>query len=318
MMMNESSIEKYGGKMKLGLMSAILADKSFEEMIAMAAEVGYECVEIACWPKAKAERRYAGVTHIDVEELNEEKAKYVLEYCNRYGIEISALSYYANALDPDEATRAFNISHLKRVIDAAALLDVNLVGTFIGRDHKKSIEENYSEFLEVWPDIINYAENKKVKIMIENCPMWFDSDQWPGGQNLMTTPAMFRRMFKDIPSEYFGLNFDPSHFIWQHMDYIKPVYEFKDKIFQIHIKDVKVFLDKLDDVGIMASPLSYMAPKLPGLGDVNWDQFVSALYDIGFAQNACVEVEDRGFEENEERIKGSLVLSYRYIRQYII
>ena len=304
--------------MKLGIVSAIYDGFSFEEMIDSAAENGYECVEVACWPQGKAERRYAGVSHIDVENTSEEYIAYVKDYCSSKGIEISSLAFYPNTMDGDLTKRQANIEHLKKVINMSSLMGVNMVTTFIGRDQTKTAEENLEIFKEIWPDIIKFAEQKKVKIAIENCPMLFGKDQWPGGQNLFTSPKLWRQMFNIIDSDYFGINYDPSHFIWQQMDYIKPIYEFKDKIFHIHFKDIKVYKDRLDDAGIMAYPLDYMSPKLVGLGDVDWGKYVSALTDIGFDGYACVEVEDKAFEGTKEKILDSVTLSYRYMRQFVI
>ncbi len=304
--------------MKLGLVSAILDWMGFEEMIDTISRLGYECVEVACWPNGKAERRYAGVSHIDVEELDDEKAAYILNYCKERNVEISSLAFYPNTMDGDLEKRAANIEHLKKVILASEKLGIGMVTSFIGRDQTKSVEANMELFKEIWPGIIRFAEEHRVKIAIENCPMLFDETQWPGGQNLMTTPKIWREMFELIPSDYFGLNYDPSHFVWQMMDYIKPLYEFKDKIFHVHYKDIKLFKDKLSDVGTMAYPLQYMAPKLPGLGDVDWAKYVSALTDIGYKGYTCVEVEDRSFEETHDDVIRSLVLSERYMRQFVI
>lgn len=304
--------------MKLGFVSSILEQWNFEEMIDIASEMGFECVEAACWPKAKAERRYAGVTHINADGLDEKKAAEILDYCKKKNVEISALAFYPNTMDGNLEKRAANIEHLHKVIDASALLGVNLVTTFIGRDQSLSVEENLELVKEIWPPIMKHAEEKKVRIAIENCPMLFGEEQWPGGQNLMTTPQIWKKVFELVPSEYLGLNFDPSHFVWQMMDYLKPLYEFKDKIFHIHYKDIKLYKERLDNVGIMAYPLDFMAPKLPGLGDVDWAKFVSALTDTGYDGYTCIEVEDRAFEDSKERILDSLRLSKRYMEQFVI
>ena len=304
--------------MKLGLVSAILDWMSFEEMIDTISSLGYECVEAACWPSGKAERRYAGVSHIDVDELSEAKAEYILNYCKEKNVEISSLAFYPNTMDGDLEKRKANIEHLKKVIAASQKLGMGMVTTFIGRDHTKSVEENLKLFEEIWPDIIRFAEEHRVKVAIENCPMLFDETQWPGGQNLATTPKIWRRMFEIIPSGNFGLNYDPSHFVWQMMDYIKPMYEFRDRIFHVHYKDIKLYKDRLDDAGTMAYPLEYMAPKLPGLGDVDWAKYVSALTDIGYNGYTCIEVEDKSFEGTHEDVIRSLKLSARYMRQFVI
>ena len=306
--------------MKLGLVSAILDGWTFEEMIDTVSTMGFACVEVACWPQGKAERRYAGVSHIDVARVLEDEAyaQYVLDYCRQKNVEISSLAFYPNTMDGNLEKREHNIAHLMTVISASAKLGVNMVTTFVGRDQTKTVEENIELFKEIWPGIIAHAENLGVKIGIENCPMLFGRDQWPGGQNLMTTPAIWRKLFAIADSPNFGLNYDPSHFVWQQIDYVKPLYEFRDKIFHVHFKDIKLYHDKLNDYGIMAYPLDYMSPKLPGYGDVNWGKYVSALTDIGFDGHACIEVEDKAFESCREKILDSVRISKRYMEQYVI
>lgn len=304
--------------MKLGFVSSILENYSFEEVIDFAASKNFECVELACWPKGKADRRYAGVSHIDVDSLDSEKIRYVKNYCNEKNVDISALAYYPNTMDGNLDKRKVYIDHLKKVIVAAKLLDINLVTTFIGRVVDKNVDENLEIYKEVWTPLVKFAEENNVRIAIENCPMLFSNDEWPGGQNLAVSPAIWRNMFQLIPSKNLGINFDPSHFIWQQMDYIKPIYEFKDRIYHVHYKDVKIYRDKLDDVGILAPPLQYMSPKLPGLGDVNWAKYVSALTDIGYNGYTCIEVEDKAFEDSNDSIEKSLILSKKYLKQYVI
>lgn len=303
--------------MKLGIVSAIFDQSNFEEMIDIVSDTGLECVEVACWPKGKAERRYAGVSHIDTKNLTAEKAQEILAYCEKKQVEISALAYYPNPLDENLEKRQEVIDHLYTLIDAAKLLGVNLVTTFLGRMPSKSVSENLKEVAKVWPPIIQYAEEQEVKIGIENCPMLFTEDEWPGGQNLMTTPSNWRKVFEILDSDNFGINYDPSHFVWQHIDYIEPLYEFKDKLFHVHYKDIKLYPNKLKDVGIMATPLEYMSPKLPGLGDVDWGKYVSALTDIGYNGYTCIEVEDRAYESDYEDVKRSVRQSAHYLRNFV-
>jgi len=306
--------------MKLGFVSAILDGYSYEEMMATAKRIGYQCVEVACWPEAKAERRYAGVSHINCEKVIEDEsyAKHVLAVAKDNGVEISSLAFYPNTLDPDLKKRHDNVEHLKNVIRASHALGINMVTTFIGRDQTRNFEDNLLIVKEVWPEIMDLAKEQGVKVAIENCPMLFGPDQWPGGQNLMTTPHNWKKIFEILNYDNLGINYDPSHFVWQMIDYVEPVYEFKDRIFHVHFKDLKVIKSKLNQVGILAYPLDFMAPKLPGLGDVNFSRFVSALTDIGYNGYACVEVEDRAFEDTKERILDSLKLSYHYMRNFVI
>lgn len=306
--------------MKLGLVSAIFDCADYEQMIDYVADAGLSCVEVACWPRGKAERRYAGVSHIDVDRVLEDTAygEYVVHYAETRGIQISSLAYYPNVLDENSEKRETVIRHLENVIRASAKLGVNMVTTFIGRAQDKNVEENLERIKEIWPPILKLAEKENVRIAIENCPMLFDADQWPGGQNLMTTPVIWRKVFDILDSPMLGINYDPSHFIWQKMDYINPIYEFRDKIFHVHFKDIKIYEEKLQEAGIMAYPLDYMSPKIPGLGDVNWPRYISALTDIKYDGYACIEIEDRAFESSiQEKIK-SVKISTRYLRNFII
>ena len=306
--------------MKFGLLTAILDGWTFEEVVDIASEMGFKCLEVACWPAGKAERRYAGVSHIDAERVCEDDAyaKYVLDLVASKGLEISSLAFYPNVLDANQEKANAAIDHLKALIKASAKLGVNMVTTFIGRDQYKTVEENIELFKAVWPDLIKLAEDNGVKGAIENCPMIFGADQWPGGQNLMCTPAMYKKLFEIIPSPNFGLNFDPSHYVWQGLDYLKTVYDFSDRIFHIHFKDIKLYPEKLRECGVMAYPLDYMSPKIPGLGDVNWGAFISALNDIRFNGCAVIEVEDKAFESCREDILNSIRLSKRYLDNYLI
>lgn len=306
--------------MKLGFVSAILDQSSYEEMMDIASGMGFQCVEVACWPQGKAERRYAGVSHIDAERVLEDDAyaAHILDYAKEKKVQISSLAYYPNTMDGNLEKRAAAVEHLKNLIKASAKLGINMVTTFIGRDQTKTVEENLELVKEVWPPIIALAEECGVKVAIENCPMLFGPDQWPGGQNLMTTPAIWKKVFEILPSKNLGINYDPSHFVWQMIDYIKPIYEFKDKIFHVHYKDIKLYPDRLNQVGIMAYPLDFMSPKLPGLGDVDWGRYVSALTDIGYDGYTCIEVEDKAFEGSQEKVLDSLRLSKRYMEQFVI
>jgi sugar phosphate isomerase/epimerase len=303
--------------MKLGFVSAILPELSLAEVAGVAAETGFDCVELMCWPRGKAERRYAGVTHLDVSNFGPTEAKQVREQMAAAGVEISGLGYYPNPLAADEREAAVAVEHLQQVIVAAGQLGIDRVNSFVGRDPSRSIDENWPRFRQVWPPLVRLAEEHGVRIGIENCPMLFTSDEWPGGKNLAISPMVWRRMFAEIPSAHFGLNYDPSHLVWQQMDPARPVREFADRIFHVHAKDVRVDRDRLNDAGILAHPLEYHTPKLPGLGDVDWPAFFAALTDAGYNGPVCVEVEDRAYEGSLADRKRSLVQSGRFLRNFV-
>lgn len=303
--------------MKLGLVSAILPDWTFEEVVDYASKLGLRCVEVCCWPKGKAARRYAGITHIDVLACDDEKLLYYKQYAAERGVEISSLAYYPNPLDPDQEAAQVAIGHIYKLIEASAKMGVNLVTTFIGKDKNKTVEENLALYKEVWTPIVKFAEEKGVKIGIENCPMYFTESEWPGGNNLASTPAIWRRMFELIPSPNLGLNYDPSHPYLLHADYVKPVYAFKDKIFHVHFKDIRIYQEKLDEVGVFAPPLQWHSPKLPGMGGVDFGALISALNDIRYNGYACIEVEDKAFEACIEDVQRGIEQSCRFLRQYL-
>jgi sugar phosphate isomerase/epimerase len=281
--------------MQLGFVSAILPELSLEKVLAFARVENLGCVELMCWPKGRAERRFAGVTHLDVMRFTKTQAEDTRALVEKHGVTISALGYYPNPLDPDPEVARRCVAHLRRVIVAADLLGLKSVNTFIGRDRRKSVDENWPRFLKTWRPLIAFAEDHGVRIGIENCPMLFTRDEWPGGKNLATSPVIWRRMFADIPSKSFGLNYDPSHFILQRMDPLSPLPEFRDKLFHVHAKDVRFRHERINEVGIFAYPLEWHQPRIPGYGDIDWARFMAALRDVGYAGPVCIEVEDDTF-----------------------
>ena len=300
--------------LQLGFVTAIMADSSLEEVVDFASANGFACIEVMCWPKGLAERRYAGVTHIDVDALTDEKAAEINALLKQKNVYISGLGYYPNPLDPDHEKRDFYFGHIRKVIAAAARLGVPVVNTFIGRDPRLNLDENLEQFRAYWRAVITYAETLNVKIGIENCPMLFTYDEWPGGKNLAISPAIWEKMFTAVLSDHFGLNYDPSHMIWQQMDYLKPLEEFKHKLFHIHLKDAKLYREKLDRVGIMATPLEYHSPKLPGLGDVDWKKFLDGVRESGYSGPVVIEFEDKMYETSKEKIVEGLLKTRDYLQ----
>jgi sugar phosphate isomerase/epimerase len=301
--------------LKLGFVSAILADFGFEHVVEYAAKNDFQCVEMMCWPGGSGDtRRYAGVTHIDVEKMD---AKYIQHYTKERNVSISGLGYYPNPLDPDTAKSEFYIEHIKKIIRACNQLNVPVMNTFIGRNQNLNMQDNLGLFKKLWQPIIETAKQEDIKIGIENCPMFFTNDEWPGGKNLAISPAVWDIMFETFPTPLFGLNYDPSHMVFQMMDEIKPIYKYKDRLHHIHIKDVKVYKDKLDNVGILANPLEYHSPKLPGLGDVNWRAFFAALTDVRYRGPVVIEVEDKAFEGSTEDVTAAIRTARNYVKQFL-
>jgi sugar phosphate isomerase/epimerase len=264
-------------------------------------------LEVACWPSGGGERRrYAGVTHIDVESLDTGAVHDVLA---RHGLEISSLAYYPNNLHPDEAYRTRVNAHLRKVIDAAERLGVSVVCTFVGNDKDRPLPENLERFREIWPPLVAHAGERDVRIAIENCPMIFAWDQWPGGTNLAWAPAIWDELFAAIPDGNFGLNLDPSHLVWLMIDYERAVRDYGERIFHVHAKDLEVLRDGLYRHGTLSAGFGWQVPRLPGLGEIDWGRFVAALYAVGYDHVLSVEHEDRGFEGSQERVERGFLIA---------
>jgi sugar phosphate isomerase/epimerase len=306
--------------MYLGFLTVCLGDMPLKEKAKWASENGFKALEIACWPRSNS-RDYSS-SDIDVAALTQDEANEIKAYMEEYGLKISSLAYYDNNLHNNPEKRAFINNHVKKCIDAAVLLGTELVGTFVGRNIDKSIEENFNEFEKVFGDLVAYAESRGIKLMIENCPM--EGWQIPGIPGTISfTPELWEEMFRRVPSKNFGLNLDPSHLYFQFIDYISVIPKFKDRIFHAHAKDTEVFEDKLKWYGIFNKQLGsghgsgYWRYRMPGLGQVDWGKFVAALKEIGYVGVLSTEHEDPLYEETREKVKEGLVLGRNHLEQYI-
>lgn len=302
--------------MKLGLLTAAFPDRSLDEVGAWAAANGFQALEIACWPAAGAERRrYAGVAHVDVAALDADAVRATME---RHGLEISALAYYPNNLDPDDERREQANAHLRKVIDAAQALGVGIVGTFVGNDKDRPLPDNLRRFREIWPPLVAHAGERGVRVAIENCPMIFSWDEWPGGNNLAWSPAIWDELFAAIPDEHFGLNLDPSHLVWLQIDCERAVYDYADRIFHVHAKDLEIRRDGLYRHGTFSAGIGWQVPRLPGLGEVDWSRFVAALYAVGYDHVLSVEHEDRRFEGTPELVERGFLLARNALAPLVV
>ena len=307
----------------LGFVSAILPDHDLAGVCEVAARLNYDCVELMCWPPAGGERRrYAGTAHLQAEGFSQRDAADALKLAGDQGVRIGGLGYYPNPLDPDAEAAAAAVAHLERVIDAAALLaeaggtDPPVVNTFAGRDPSRRVDDNWPRFIKTFAPLVARTAGRGVRLAIENCPMSFAADEWPGGKNLAYSPAIWRRMFEDLPDPHFGLNYDPSHLIWMRLDPYAPIVEFGDRIHHAHAKDVRLDRAALQEYGPLEDPERYHTPKLPGFGEVDWGRFAGLLYEIGYRGPVCVEVEDRAFEGSVGDVERALTISRDVLRAY--
>jgi sugar phosphate isomerase/epimerase len=303
--------------MKLGFLTAPFPTQPLEEVADWAAANGFEALEVCCWPRSEgAARRYAGICHIDVDGLSDAHAKEIVDDLAQRDIMVSGLGYYPNPLHPDERHRRQVADHLKKVITAASLMGVPVVTTFIGADQTKTQMENWDEAKKVWPEIVSHARDSGIRIAIENCPMIFSNDEWPSGHNLAYSPSIWRTMFDEF-GDTIGLNFDPSHLVWQMIDLETAIQEFGERFYHVHAKDLQIDHQGLYDHGILSLGMGWQVPRLPGLGEVDWRVFFSALYRVGYDYVVSIEHEDRGFEGTDELVKRGFLIARDVLEPYV-
>jgi sugar phosphate isomerase/epimerase len=302
--------------MRLGLLTAPFPETPLNDVVDWTVANGFESIEIACWPQSTGPtRRYAGTSHIDVANLSPSQATDLRAEIGAKGLHISGLGYYPNPLHPDQAHREQVIGHLGHVIVAAGRMGVPFVNTFMGGDAARTQDENWERALEIWPDIVRQAQDNGIRLTIENCPMIFSKDEWPGGHNIAWSPYIWRRIL-DQWAGTVGLNFDPSHLVWLMIDQERFIREFGPHILHMQAKDLMIDRDGLYERGTLSAGIGWQVPRLPGLGDVDWGEIFSALYRAGYDGDVIIEHEDRGFEKTDELIKRGFLLARDVLRPY--
>jgi sugar phosphate isomerase/epimerase len=312
--------------MRIGLMTPAFPELTLHEIMDFAAENGFQTLEVACWPAGEEkDRKYGGVVHIDVESLISDKVAEINQLQADKGVEITALGYYVNPLHPDQKTREHDIDHTRKVILGAEKLGVGIIGVLVGRSSaperygrvwKDAIEYGFKEFRKVWPDLVKFAADHNVKIATEHCPMLWN-DTWPEGDNLPYSPAIMHRMFEILPDENFGIMLDPSHFIWQQIDSVRFIKDFSDRIFHVHAKDMTIDREMFYQDGILGCGFNWQIPRLPGRGLVDWKNLIAALVDAGYDDTLNIEHEDAKYEGSVELVKRGLLLSKKYLVQFV-
>ncbi|MCO6381803.1 sugar phosphate isomerase/epimerase [Oceanicola sp. 502str15] len=303
--------------MKLGILTAPFETAPLMEVARWAAEVDMGVLEVACWPASGGEaRRYAGTSHIDCNGLSEGQAQEITGGLAEHGVTISALGYYPNPLHAEASHREEVIGHLKHVITAAATLSVPVVNTFIGGDKSLNVDGNWKRAQEILAPVVAHAKDAGIRLCFENCPMIFSYDEWPGGHNIAYSPKIWRRIFEEW-GEAVGMNFDPSHLVWQMIDQDRFIKEFGPMMAHVHAKDVMIDRDGLYENGVMSAGMGWQVPRMPGLGDVDWPGFFSGLYRAGYDGPVIIEHEDKVFEKDDAAVKRGFLLARDVLQPYI-
>ena len=302
--------------MKIGFLTGCLKNMPLFEKAEFAHAAGFEALEISCWPEQN-DRDYSG-NDIDVANLTPEKAKEISDKMQALELEISSLAYYDNTLSANPEERAAVNAHIHKVIDAAQMLGVKRVGVFAGRDISKDIAGNFDEFERIFTGLVDYAEQRGVMLMIENCQMhgWLEPDK-PG--TISYSPELWREMFRRVPSRNFGLNYDPSHLHVMLMDYMQCLEGFEDRVVHLHAKDAEVFADKVAQYGVYNGQFgdSFWRYRMPSLGQVDWEKLLEHLQSHEYDYVVSIEHEDPLYSGNLEQVKEGLVLGLNYLKRVL-
>jgi sugar phosphate isomerase/epimerase len=293
--------------MKLGFNTLCLHKNSLEEVAEFAGEQGFSTLEVFC-PPAEENRS----THIDVDTLDEEKSVKIKSLLEKFGLEISCLSWYTNPLAGENGQSQFT-KHLTKLIDAASLLGVKNVSTFTGYIPGYSIEENINAIAGIFPPLLTYAGNKNVNILLENTPMLVGEDH---AGNFAFSPEIWDLVFTKIPDSNFGLNYDPSHLYWLGIDYILFLKIFQERIFHVQAKDAVILVERLRMTGILGD--NWFQYKLPGFGSIEWKKFIPSLYESGYDGVVSIENEDQHWIGSSDKAKRGLIFSKNLINEMIV
>jgi sugar phosphate isomerase/epimerase len=277
--------------MQVGLLTAPFGRETLEHVVRWAAEAGFDALEVASGP---------GSRHCDPAQVKAKGVADVKALLAECGIAISSLASYRNTTETDAELRKQVLADLKALVDLAAKLDVGVVCTMAGfpvagKSKMQTIEEVCPS---VFGPLCKHAAKKGIKIALEN---WFATNI----QNL----AMFQRLFEVVPDENFGLNFDPSHLVWQGIDHLHAVERFAGRIFHTHAKDTEIREHQLRWVGNQVG--GWWRYVIPGSGVIHWGQYIACLKYNGFNGVLSIEHEDGAVGREEGFIQG-----LRHLRQF--
>lgn len=280
--------------MKLGILTEFT-----EARVRLAGTTGFDCISVITNRASQSGKL-----------LTTKKGRdQMIETCAAHGVEICALSAYANHLDPDAAVRRQAAGWFKTVVKAAAEMGVSVVPALAGRDPSKSIEENIPLFRKTWTPLAQFAADHGVRVAFEN---WVGGLDISHGINLAVCPKAWRLMFEAVPNEAVGLEFDPSHLYWQGIDFVPAVREFGQRIYHVHLKDTEILPEKQYEVGVTGGAFRF---RIPGWGEIDWCSFFTALVEVGYRGAMVIEHEDDVFsgDDYEEGFR----LGFRYLKPLI-
>lgn len=305
--------------MRLGFLTACLPGQSLDDIAAWAGGHGYSALEVAAWPRTRG--RDWEASHLDVAAFDADAAERAQSTLSSNGLEISAVAYYENNLHADPGQREKIHEHLRRCIDAAALMDCGLVGTFVGRDVTRSVADNLRLAEKTLPPLVHYAGSRGVRLVIENCPMeGWHPDGYPA--NLAYSPELWEWM----AGLGLYLNFDPSHLVWLGIDPVEALRPVVGRVLHVQAKDAEVDAAARNRYSVFGRVVDRATPwasgwwryRVPGLGEVDWRRLVDVLYEGGFSGTVSVEHEDPVWSGTPDRVKQGLVIAERTLSPLLV
>jgi sugar phosphate isomerase/epimerase len=305
--------------MKLGFFTACLPSWSLEQVAGYAADQGYQCLEVAAWPAAPG--RDFEAPHLPVATWTGADTEATLALLDRTGLEISSLGYYENNLIGDPGRRQEIRTHLLACVDVAQALGVPYVGTFIGRDPARTVVENMAEAERTFPELVDYAGERDVRLIIENCVMeGWHPDGYPG--NIAYSPELWEWLTGELR---LFLNWDPSHLAWIGIDPVETIRPFASHIVHMQAKDVELFPDRRNRFGFYGAVdkggnpwhTGWWRYRVPGRGVVDWPKVIDRLYEVGFTGAVSVEHEDPMWGGTPEKVVEGLRIAYGTLRPLI-
>jgi len=266
---------------------------NLEETVKWASENGFKSLEVNSPPQGKL---------VDPDKILKHGTSEVRDALKNSDVIVSCLTWCPNNMDPNLEVRSRNNEHVKKMIEAAAKLNVPVISTWIGKV-PGTVEDNMKVYAEVWPPIVEHAEKFGVKIAIENCMA-----------NIAYSPYIWEQMFNIIPSKSLGLNFDPSHLVFQFIDYLDALRKFGERIYYTHCKDTEILTWKLSWIGYTGS--GWWRFRVPGLGDIDWKKFINQLQDLKYDYALSIEHEDPLYH-GVDGFKKGLVLGRKHLAQFL-
>ncbi|MDB5076508.1 MAG: IolE [Chloroflexi bacterium] len=289
--------------MKVGFLTGCLQEVPLDDVVRWASGAGFHTLELPAGPA-----RGSRTKHLDVDTLDAAEAARIQQVFAAHNLTISSLAYYDNPMSSKPDERQFVRDHLVKVIGAAQLLGVELVGTFVGNDPTAPPRKTLEEAGDYFGDLCEYASERGVRLMIENCPMEGWQQPFVPG-NLAYAPDQWDELFSRAPR--LGLNFDPSHLYWLGIDYILAARDYGTRIFHAHAKDTEILPAGRQANGILGR--GWWRYRVPGYGAIDWRAFVSTLWETGYTGPLSIEHEDPIWEGNVGNVKTGLGLGQRYL-----